>query len=67
MNYLELLKTTEYKKTIQYNKENQQSRSGKRDQTKSDYVVLEQPAQLPTLKHLRGQFIHFQQQNITKQ
>ena len=50
MDYLELLKTTEYKKTIYYNKENQQSTSGKRYQTESDYGVLEHPAQLPTLK-----------------
>ena len=42
------VKTTEYKKTIQYNKENQQLTSGKRDQTESDYVILEQPVQSPS-------------------
>ena len=49
MDYLELLTTTEFKKTIYYNKENQQSTSGKADQTESYYVTLEQPVQMASL------------------
>ena len=48
MDYLELLKTTEYKETINYNKENQQYSSGNEDSTESDYVILEQPVQSPS-------------------
>ena len=66
MDYLELLKTTEYKKTICYNKENQQSTSGKRDQTESDYGVLEQPAQLPTIKTFKRTIYTFQKTEHNK-